>query len=81
MQDAKLPKESRVTHPSASLAPMSIVTSDTRARWACRKLTAAASCDPPRYAQMPPFIMVAVVSPGQPSLTSRRPGWLRRSVA
>src|SRR5215831_7701644 len=80
-QDAKFVREGRVMHPSASLAPMSMVTSDTRARCARRNVTAAASCDPPGYEQRPPLIMVTVVSPGQPSLTRRRPGRLLRSAA
>ena len=80
-QDVKLAKVGRVMHPSASLAPMSMVTSDTRALCARRNVTAAASCEPPGYEQMPPLIMVTVVSPGQPSLTRRRPGWPLRSAA
>jgi len=37
----------RVTQESGSLAPMSMVISVTRPRWARRKLAAAASCEPP----------------------------------
>src|SRR6266567_1234035 len=64
-----------------SLAPMSMVISETRPRCARRNAAAAASCDPPRYRQIPPLIMLAVVSPLQPSLTRRRPGSGRRRAA
>ena len=70
-----------VPQSSGSLAPMSMVTRATWPRWALRNATAAASWEPPRYRQIPPWIMVAVVSPGQPSFTSCSAGWLRRSTA
>src|SRR5215468_322749 len=57
-------------HGLRSFAPMSIVTSWTCPRWLARNFAACLSCEPAGYVQMPPLIMVAVVSPGQPSLTS-----------
>ena len=62
-----------------SFGPMSIVTSATNFWCSCRKLTASASCEPCGYwhglcALRPSkgrsgVIMLAVVSPGQPSFT------------
>jgi hypothetical protein len=46
MQD-KACRLAQSPHSSVSLAPMSRVTSSTWPRWALRKATAAASCDPP----------------------------------
>src|SRR5215472_3031536 len=70
----------RATHLFRSLAPMSIVTSCVWAACCLRNLTACASCEPAAYLHMPPLIMVAVVSPGHPSLTRRRLGLVWRSA-
>ncbi len=58
------------THGFRSFAPMSMVTSWTCPWCLLRKAAACLSCEPSEYVQMPPLIMLAVVSPGQPSLTS-----------
>ncbi len=69
------------THEFGSFAPMSMVISAVRPRCARRNLAASASWLPAGYRQMPPWIMVYVVSPEQPSLTSRRCGRCVRSIA
>src|SRR5215472_5036296 len=63
-----------------SFAPMSIVSSCTCLAWLDRNAAAWLSCEPSEYLQMPPLIMLPVVSPGQPSLTSFSVGLVRCSA-
>src|SRR5260370_41681123 len=67
------------THGLRSFAPMSMVTSWTLPLWRARNAGAWASWLPAEEVQMPPLIMVPVVSPAQPSLTHFSLGVARSS--
>src|SRR5579884_2977899 len=61
-----------LAQPSTSLAPISIVRNAILPLCLVRNFTACCSWLPAAYLHFPPFIIVVVVSPGQPSFTSFR---------